>query len=509
MSDSPRKPWHTTPPLTDRMPGGIPYIVGNEAAERFSYYGMRAILYLFMTEHLLDAAGKPAHFDATTATEWQHWFGFGVYFLPMAGAILADWLWGKYRTILWLSLMYCLGHAVLALVDLPHLTGIAPKSLLALALVFLSIGAGGIKPCVSAHVGDQFGKLNQHLLPRVYQWFYFAINVGAAASMILTPRLMDAYGPPVAFGVPGVLMAVATVVFWLGRYKFVHVPPTGNRIFSEIVSPAGLRAMANLLPLYMFVILFFAMFEQTQSTWIEQAKSMDRVIHLPVVGEFEFNPAEIQAINSIFVLMLIPLFATVIYPFWGRFTEVTPLKKVGVGLFVTAGSFVVCALVQERIDPWTAPRQAVDFGLSQLPVTAAGLGDELVIANDAPSIWWQVLAYLILTAGEVLVSITVLEFSYTQAPKTLKSFIMGLFLFAIALGNLLIAKVAGMIEDLEQRGVALLSGANYYWTFTVAMLIAAVVFVAWSQFYRGATYIQGVEDPGVEVEAAAEGTATN
>ena len=501
----------TSPPLTDKMPGGIPYIVGNEAAERFSFYGMRAILYVFMTEHLLNSAGGAAHFDAATATEWQHWFAFGVYFLPMAGAILADWLWGKYKTILWLSLMYCVGHAVLAFVDLPQLTGVAPKWLLAVALVCLSIGAGGIKPCVSAHVGDQFGKLNQHLLPRVYQWFYFAINVGAAVSMVLTPRLLEWFGPPVAFGVPGVLMALATFVFWLGRNKFVHVPPTGDRIFSEIVSPAGRRAIANLLPLYFFVIMFFAMFEQTQSTWIEQAKYMDRIVHLPILGEFEFIPAELQAINSIFVLMMIPPFTLVIYPFWGRFTEVTPLKKVGVGLLVTAASFVVCAMVQQRIDPWTGPNRCLQLGLSLLPVDVGGAVEGLLGAEQAPSIWWQVLAYLILTAGEVLVSITVLEFSYTQAPKTLKSFIMGLFLFAIALGNMVIAVAAGKISELEKAGVKILSGANYFWTFSVAMLIATLAFVVWSQFYRGATYIQGDDGPSAAdlAEADADATAAN
>ncbi|MBX3426569.1 MAG: POT family MFS transporter [Pirellulales bacterium] len=459
---SPRDQYLTSPPPTAEMPRGIPYIVGNEAAERFSYYGMRAILYVFMTEHLVSAAGQPDLLDKATATQWQHRFGFGVYFLPIAGALLADWLWGKYKTILRLSLMYCLGHALLALVDVPGVTGIAPRSLLVAALVCLAIGAGGIKPCVSAHVGDQFGKLNQHLLPRVYQWFYFAINVGAAASMVLTPRLLANFGPGVAFGVPGVLMGGATFVFWLGRNKFVHIPPTGNRIFAEIASPAGRRAVANLLPLYAFVVMFFALFEQTQSTWIEQAKNMDRVVSLPGYGAFEFNPAEIQAINSVFVLMMIPIFAGAIYPLWGRFAEVTPLKKIGVGLFVTAGSFAVCGYVQARID-----------------------------AGDSPHIGWQVLAYLIITAGEVLVSITALEFSYTQAPKTLKSFIMGLFLLAIALGNLLTSEVAGQIKALEEAGYRFLTGANYYWTFTAAMLASAAAFVVWSQFYRGATFIQG------------------
>ncbi|MBX3433601.1 MAG: POT family MFS transporter [Pirellulales bacterium] len=466
---SPRDQYLTSPPPTAEMPRGIPYIVGNEAAERFSYYGMRAILYVFMTEHLVSAAGQPDLLDPATATQWQHRFGFGVYFLPIAGALLADWLWGKYKTILRLSLMYCLGHALLALVDVPGVTGIAPRSLLVAALVCLAIGSGGIKPCVSAHVGDQFGKLNQHLLPRVYQWFYFAINVGAAASMVLTPRLLANFGPGVAFGVPGVLMGVATFVFWLGRNKFVHIPPTGNRIFAEIASPAGRRAVANLLPLYAFVVMFFALFEQTQSTWIEQAKNMDRVVSVPGYGAFEFNPAEIQAINSVFVLMMIPIFAGVIYPLWGRVAEVTPLKKIGVGLFVTAGSFAVCGYVQARID-----------------------------GGAAPHIGWQVLAYLIITAGEVLVSITALEFSYTQAPKTLKSFIMGLFLLAIALGNLLTSEVAGQIKALEEAGYRFLTGANYYWTFTAAMLASAAAFVVWSQFYRGATFIQGSDAAAAE-----------
>lgn len=456
----------TSPPPTDKMPGGIPYIVGNEAAERFSYYGMRTILYMFLTEHLRDAAGNLDVMDAATATQWQHRFGFGVYFLPIVGALLSDWLWGKYKTILWLSLAYCAGHATLAFVDFPQVFGVEPRTLLLIALVLLSIGAGGLKPCVTAHVGDQFGPRNKHLLPRVYQWFYFSINVGAAVSMILTPRLLRWFGPEIAFGLPGVLMAIATFVFWLGRRKFVHIPPTGNQVFSEIASPASRRALLNLIPLYLFIIMFFSLFEQTQSTWVEQAKSMDRMVTIPLINyTFELIPAEIQALNSILVLCMIPIFSLFIYPYWGKFTNVTPLKKIGVGLFVTALSFVVCALVQSRIDQ-----------------------------GESPSVWWQVLAYVILTAGEVLVSITALEFSYTQAPQKLKSFVMGLYLLvAIALGNLLTAEVAGQIKTLEEAGYRFLSGANFYWTFTVAMLLSAVTFVVWSQFYKGQTFIQGEE----------------
>lgn len=444
------------------MPPGIPFIIGNEAAERFSFYGMRAILYVYMTEHLRSASGAAAFMDKETATEWQHWFMVGVYALPIVGALVSDWLWGKYRTIITLSLAYVVGHAVLAFVDFPTITGVEPRTLLFVALCLLSIGAGGIKPCVSAHVGDQFGSQNQQLVPRVFQWFYFAINLGAAASMILTPRLLDAFGPGVAFGVPGVLMAVATVVFWLGRNKFVHIPPTGSRIFSEILSPNSRRAIFNLVPLFLFTMMFFCLFDQTQSRWVEQAKHMNR----NVMG-FDFNPAEFQAVNSIFVLLLVPIFGLVIYPACERFFEVTALKKIGAGLFITAGSFAVCAYVQHRID-----------------------------VGQTPHIAWQVLAYVIITAGEVLVSITVLEMAYTQAPQTLKSFMMGVFmLISIAGGNVLTAVVNGQIKALEAKGYGFLSGANYYWTFTAAMLATACGYVVWSQFYRGQTYVQG-EDVG-------------
>jgi len=460
MPPVPLGKYRSAPWPTERMPPGIPYIIGNEAAERFSFYGMRAILYVFMTEHLMSASGAKAVMDKETATEWQHWFMVGVYALPIVGAVISDWLWGKYRTIITLSLAYVAGHAVLAFVDFPTVTGVEPRMLLLTALCLLSIGAGGIKPCVSAHVGDQFGSRNKHLVPRVFQWFYFSINLGAAASMILTPRLLDSFGPGVAFGVPGVLMALATFVFWLGRNKFVHIPPSGHRLFAEIASPDARRAIGNLVPLFLFAMMFFCLFDQTQSRWVEQAKHM----HRNVFG-IDFNPAEFQAINSIFVLLLIPIFSTVVYPICERAFRVTPLRKIGAGLFVTAGSFVVCAYVEHRIE-----------------------------GGETPHIAWQVLAYIIITAGEILVSITALELAYTQAPKTLKSFMMGVFmLISIAGGNLLTAVVNGQIKALEKAGYQFLTGANYYWAFTAAMLATACLYVVWSQFYRGQTFIQGDE----------------
>ncbi len=106
--------FRTVPEDTEGMPSGVPYIIGNEMAERFSYYGMRSILPIYMTRFLVDASG---HLDVMTedqATANTSIFYAAVYIFPMLGAILCDGLLGKYRTILWVSLLYCLGHAVLS-----------------------------------------------------------------------------------------------------------------------------------------------------------------------------------------------------------------------------------------------------------------------------------------------------------------------------------------------------------------------------------------------------------
>ena len=119
--------YRTTPSDSPLMPPGIPYIVGNEAAERFSYYGVLAILEFFLTKHLRDASGNLAPMDPNTAYVWQHTFMAAVYAFPFVGAIVSDWLWGKYNTIIRVSLLYCVGHAILAAMDYPQLTGIEPK----------------------------------------------------------------------------------------------------------------------------------------------------------------------------------------------------------------------------------------------------------------------------------------------------------------------------------------------------------------------------------------------
>lgn len=398
-----------TPSDSKELPKGIPYIIGNEAAERFSFYGMKAALVVFMT-HYLHLMGDTVtdSMSAAKASEYMHFFVFAVYLTPLAGALISDRYFGKYKTIISLSIVYCLGHAALAFMGI---AGSAQLWLLA-GLGLIAIGAGGIKPCVSAHVGDQFGENNKHMLPNIFNWFYFSINLGAAISNMMIPWLLEWYGPHWAFGIPGVLMAIATLLFWIGRNDFIHVPPAGKSFTKEIFSPHGLHLLLKLLGIFAFVAIFWSLFDQTASTWVLQAQDMN----LNLLG-FELLPSQIQTANPFFILLLIPLFTLVIYPAVEKIIPLTPLRKIGAGLFLTVVAFSISAFIQEWID-----------------------------AGEKPHVMWQILAYLLLTSAEIMVSIVCLEFAYTQSPKSMKSMVMALFLLSVAAGNLFTSAVNSYIQ---------------------------------------------------------------
>src|SRR5882724_5282024 len=266
------------------MPPGIPYIVANEFAERFCYYGINAVLAIYMTQFL--------RFGDAEATTWQSLFKSGAYFFPLVGAIVSDVFWGKFRTIMTFSISYCAGCTILALV--PGQTGL----LLGLALV--AFGTGGIKPCVSTNVGDQFTNKNQHLIERAFSYFYISINAGSSISIFFCPVLLQNYGPKLAFGMPAAMMFIATVAFWLGRKRFAVVPPAGKAWLKDVFSSQGLKIIGSLLVIYFFVAFFWALWEQSNGqTWTLQAQSslMDKNLGFGL----HILPAQVTVVNALFI----------------------------------------------------------------------------------------------------------------------------------------------------------------------------------------------------------------
>jgi len=445
-------------PGRQRLPPQIRFIAWNEAAERFSYYGMTSIL----TAHMVDALFLS---KSGAVTRYQI-FVAAVYFAPLLGAFLADRFFGRYRVVFWLSWGYVAGHATIAAFE--SLWGLYA------GLVLIAVGSGGIKPCASAFVGDQFGPGEEHLLERVYGLYYWMINMGSTAAVLAIPWLRSHYGPPVAFAVPGLFMAFALYLWWAGRKRYRYAPPAGRdpHSFARVVGRAlkrfgtarpgehwldaardlhpaeavqGARAVLGIIGVFAPIAVFWALFFQYGSSWVLQAKEMS-----PTVAGVSLVPEQVQSLNALFVLLLIPVFSRIVYPAVERSGRtVSPLGKMQVGMFVSVLSFVCAAGVQWALD-----------------------------AGGRPSIAWQVPQYFFLSAGEVLVSVTALEFAYTQAPLSMKSTIMSFWFVTIGVGSLLTATVASL---------NVFSGVGYFAFFAALMLAGAVVFSAVARRYRSAS----------------------
>ncbi|OWK68795.1 MFS transporter [Pedobacter sp. AJM] len=446
-------------------PKSIGYIIANEGAERFSFYGMRSILATFLVFHFFNPTMNAA-LQATAeakANETTHFFVSLAYALPFVGGLVADWFFGKYKVIIYVSVVYCIGHLCLALFD--H-----DLEKFKYGLILIAIGAGGIKSCVSANLGDQFTASNKHLMSKVYGWFYFSINAGSVLSTILIPLVYDRYGAKWAFGIPGILMALATVIFFLGRKTYVNVPPSGvnknNFVFISVYALINWRSkkkkqslldvakekfdhqkvedvktVYNVLAAFAFIPIFWALWDQNLSEWVLQATKMDRHI----LG-IQFLPEQIQTVNPFFLLLFIPIFNYWLYPFLDKKgLKTTPLRRIGAGLVLLAVSFTIIALIQTSIDK-----------------------------GASPSIVWQILAYAVLAAAEVLVSITGLEYAYTQASNSMKSTMIAIWLLTTALGNLFTALVNRSISS--GGFFAQFKGADYYWFFIGLLGIFIVVY---------------------------------
>jgi POT family proton-dependent oligopeptide transporter len=259
-------------------------------------------------------------------------------------------------------------------------------------------------------------------------------------------------------------MFVATIVFWLGRNHFAHIEPAGGAFLSELKSPSGRALVLKLLGLVLFIAMFWSLYEQNSSAWVLQAERMD----LHFLG-IEWYAAQVQAINPILVLALIPLSSYFIYPAISRVFPLTALRKISIGFFLTVLTFVISAYIEARLD-----------------------------AGVKMNIGWQLFAYVVLTMAEVLVYGTGLDFFYSQAPNRMKSFVMGLFLLAVSIGNGFTALVNVFIQNAD--GTQRLSGASYYLFFAGLMFLTSLGFIAYASRYREHRYVQGGDPAGTARE---------
>jgi POT family proton-dependent oligopeptide transporter len=529
----------TPPPAKATLPRQVPYIIGNEACERFSFYGMRNILVQFLASSVILAYLPDAASRELEAKDVFHSFVIGVYFFPLLGGWLSDRFFGKYDTVLWFSLVYCAGHACLAAFD-------ESKAGFYTGLFLIALGSGGIKPLVVSFVGDQFTRDNKHLAKKVFDAFYWVINFGSFFASLLMPLFLVNYGPQVAFGIPGILMFIATFIFWLGRKQYVRVPPTRGKDPHSFMHVAltALRTHRDGVgrPGYAVALGGVALAVLMLAAWALRALGAD----VPWPKDFGFvitaclallsliafggmgtsmqlerarglHPDE--AVDSVRAVLRVLIVFALVTPFWSLFdqkastwvlqgqTMVMPQDAWWwpTGLVKHAGQMqalnplMVMAIIPFNLlvlypalrrlgfEPTALKRMGWGIAFSGLSWVIAG-GLQLWIDSGAQvSLAWQALPYLLLTFGEVLVSATALEFAYSQATQAMKGVIMAFWYLTSTFGGLWVLLTNAAVRNdavtawIETTGYS--QNAFLMFFFAGFAFVAAAAFAAYARTY--------------------------
>uniref|UniRef100_A0A8D3CIA9 Solute carrier family 15 member 1a n=1 Tax=Scophthalmus maximus TaxID=52904 RepID=A0A8D3CIA9_SCOMX len=558
-------------------PVSIFFIVVNEFCERFSYYGMRAVLVLYFKYFL--------RWDDDMATSIYHTFVALCYLTPILGAIVADSWLGKFKTIIYLSVVYAIGQITMAVSAIHDITDSdrdgTPNNmtfhvvLSMVGLFLIALGTGGIKPCVAAFGGDQFEDHQERQRRTFFSVFYLCINGGSLLSTIITPILraqncgiysqQKCYS--LAFGVPAALMLVALVVFIVGSGMYYKAEPQGN-IMMDVCKCIGfavknryrhrskqypkkqhwmdwaedkydklliaqIKMVLKVLFLYIPLPMFWTLFDQKGSRWTLQATNMDGNFGLLVI-----QPDQMQTVNPILILTLVPIMDSLIYPLIGKCgLNFTPLRRMTVGMLLAAIAFICAALVQIEIDktlptfPTSSQSQLKLLNMGSNPVTVNllnrfsfllirftfklwsgsqsceynrefgygssytffipntlvfGSTESITVAEDikpnSVHMALQIPQYFFITAGEVMFSVTGLEFSYSQAPSNMKAVLQAGWLFTVAIGNFIVLIVAELAKIPKQWAE--------YVLFASLLFAVCVIFSIMAYFY---TYIDPTE----------------
>ncbi|ADM12592.1 dipeptide/tripeptide permease [Encephalitozoon intestinalis ATCC 50506] len=418
-------------------------IICNEFCERFCFYGLKSLLFSF--------AKTEYNFSIKASTMILHFFISMSYLFTLLGALLADRFLGRYNTILVLSPLYLTGTSILTYCSV--VSG-SPWVLMA-SLAMVAVGTGGIKPCIATFGGDQFGPNEAEGLRKFFDIFYFVINIGSMVSMMLVPAMsnvaclgkLSCY--PLAFGMSSALLGASIFLFVAGEKLYVIKPARKEQFSNEFrflvenlkslfqkrpesceeqTQESGKTAAEavsashsqdtkkriwKILKILGPAMFFWTLSDQQSSSWVEQGQKMG--IRQSIFGYgVDILPSQMQALNPIFILFFIPIFSGFVYPLLGWLGVFSSREdKMGLGIVFGSLAFFYSGYLEHRIV-------------------------QLVSSEEKLSILWQVPQYAIMTVGEIMLNVTGMEYMYVEAPETMKSLALSMWLLAVAVGNLLI-----------------------------------------------------------------------
>ncbi|CAB9498326.1 Peptide transporter family 1 [Seminavis robusta] len=459
-------------------------ILATEFSERFCYYGFRGILTLYFTVDLgYDENRAIAMFALTTAL---------AYLSPMAGSLMADGHWGRYRTIMVFGSVYVIGMILLTAGAFLANSQQSQRGWTMVGLFLVCLGTGGIKPCVSSFGADQVGDatkqpqstlsldemernrlLGQHNLEPVisrdeqvrafFAYFYFSINFGALSSLAIVPLVRSHYGFGMAFLIPTLFMITAMALFVSMHGSYVHHVPESSLSDTFVLCWWLIkRNTCSYLPPP--VQRIFPCLKEGP----RPAQQQDRHLAIPThdhesddgreqddgVFDQKLNDAR-QAVHILPIMTLLPIFWCLydqqgsVWTLQATRMELNGLQPEQLNIVNPLQIMILIPLFDQSIYPWLEQRRVNIRPLRRMACGMLLAAGAFVIsgwvesaiqnreAENAPklNVFWQIPQITLLSIAEILVSVTGLEFAYATSPDRLKAFLMGLFLLTTSVGD--------------------------------------------------------------------------
>lgn len=391
-------------------PKGLFILFFTELWERFSYYGMRAILVLYIISDIEERGGLG--WDKTDALALYGWYTMMVYVMSIPGGILADRVLGQKKTVMLGGLLLCLGHGILA---------VTATWAFYSGLTLIVLGVGCLKPNISTMVGGLY-KEGDVRRDSGFTIFYIGINVGAFLASLIVGYVGETIGWHYGFGLAGIGMVIGQAVYIWGQ-KFLE--GVGNYI--EPIKVEGSDKTAPLTKIekdrvivlmlsFLIIIVFWGAFEQAGG--LMNIYTLEKV-NRTVMG-FDVPASVFQSLNPLFIM----LFGTAVAWFWvtrgEKKKEVSSLFKMAVGTIIMGSGFLL---------------------MSGAAIDSSGADD------GKAALFWIVGAYFLHTIGELCASPVALSFITKLAPVKYASIMMGIYFAATGFGN----KVAGLLGEAAQE----------------------------------------------------------
>eukprot|EP00854_Cymbomonas_tetramitiformis_P017247 gene17247-20520_t len=367
-----------------------PFILGNEFCERLAYYGLATNLVVYLQLRCGFSASE-------AATQTSNWSGT-CYVTPLIGAWLADSYFGRFKTIAIFTFIYLIGMVTLCI----HPAFLATKDhespeplhqfAFFLGLYIVALGTGGIKPNVSAFGADQFDEQDPQDMAEkksFFNWFYFAINLGSLLASLVVVYIQENISWTIGFAIPAVALAVASFMFWAGRYKYKFSQPKESPLerlmkimWTATIAPRSREVEGDAFEEGSWVDRWLDRAVQCGKYTVAQVLEVKLVVRLMPVF-----------FTQIIIIVLVPIFDGFVYPMLERSGyRLTPLRKIGWGMLFAVFSMLCAAAVEYRrlqvyheghtLDSDSSHKTSVDM-----------------------TVFWQTGQYLLVGASEVMASI--------------------------------------------------------------------------------------------------------